>query len=69
MTDISSRYMLDAIGAGITPRVGDRDWAEIWLESPEHQKVLAEIEAIKRSGLSKPDTSSKKTQTCMLSSA
>lgn len=27
--------MLDAIGAGIAPRVGDRDWGEIWRDSEE----------------------------------
>lgn len=39
--------MLDAIGAGLTPRVGDRDWAELWHESPESQETLDEIERIK----------------------
>ncbi|VDB90213.1 unnamed protein product [Peniophora sp. CBMAI 1063] len=55
-----AEYMLDAIGAGITPRVGDKDWAEIWLESPEYKKVVAEIEDIKQRGLAKPDDSNKK---------
>ena len=59
-----AEYMLDAIGAGITPRVGDRDWAEIWLDSPEYQRVRAEIEDIKQRGLAKPDNSNKKTQAC-----
>ena len=39
--------MLDAIGAGLTPRVGDRDWAEVWRESPEFQETLDEIARIK----------------------
>ncbi|KAH8835157.1 P-loop containing nucleoside triphosphate hydrolase protein [Flagelloscypha sp. PMI_526] len=25
-----AEYMLDAIGAGLTPRIGDRDWNDIW---------------------------------------
>jgi ATP-binding cassette subfamily G (WHITE) protein 2 (SNQ2) len=39
--------MLDAIGAGLAPRVGDCDWAELWHESPEFQQTLDEIERIK----------------------
>jgi len=39
--------MLDAIGAGLTPRVGDRDWAELWRESPEFEETLEEIARIK----------------------
>lgn len=46
--------MLDAIGAGLTPRIGGRDWAEIWLESPEHEKALQEIKHIKEEALAKP---------------
>lgn len=42
-----AEYMLDAIGAGLTPRVGDRDWAELWHESPEFQETLDEIAGIK----------------------
>jgi len=40
--------MLDAIGAGLTPRVGDRDWADVRHESPEFQETpLHEIAQIK----------------------
>ena len=46
--------MLDAIGAGLTPRVGNRDWADIWRESPEFQETLQDIEQIKITGLNKP---------------
>ena len=42
-----AEYMLDAIGAGLTPRVGDRDWADIWRDSPEFRETLDEIEYIK----------------------
>ena len=46
--------MLDAIGAGLTPRVGSRDWADIWRDSPEFREVLEQIEHIKATGLQKP---------------
>ncbi|KAI0031252.1 ABC-2 type transporter-domain-containing protein [Vararia minispora EC-137] len=49
-----AEYMLDAIGAGIAPRIGDRDWAEIWLDSPEYKKTIEEIDTIKQRGLSRP---------------
>lgn len=42
-----AEYMLDAVGAGLTPRIGDRDWAELWRESPEFRETLDEIERIK----------------------
>ncbi|KAI0673639.1 ABC-2 type transporter-domain-containing protein [Trametes maxima] len=43
-----AEFMLDAIGAGLTPRIGDRDWKDHWLDSQEYQDVLAEIERIKK---------------------
>ena len=46
--------MLDAIGAGLTPRVGDRDWADVWRDSLEFKSTLREIEQIKTTGLAKP---------------
>lgn len=39
--------MLEAIGAGVSARVGDRDWADIWAESNERKAVLQGIETIK----------------------
>ncbi|KAJ7687385.1 ABC-2 type transporter-domain-containing protein [Mycena rosella] len=42
-----AEYMLEAIGAGTTPRVGDRDWKDIWLDSAECQKLRDDIAAIK----------------------
>lgn len=42
-----AEYMLEAVGAGLTPRIGDRDWAELWRESPEFQETLDEIERVK----------------------
>ncbi|PFH49054.1 hypothetical protein AMATHDRAFT_63985 [Amanita thiersii Skay4041] len=54
-----AEYMLEAIGAGVTPRIGDRDWKDIWLDSPEYQKAKHEIQAIKAAALQKPITDSK----------
>ncbi len=38
-----AEWMLDAIGAGIAHRIGDRDWGEIWRESDELASAKAEI--------------------------
>ena len=59
-----AEYMLEAIGAGVTSRVGDRDWKDVWLDSPEHQKVLREIEQIKRDGLARPAPEKSNESTC-----
>jgi ATP-binding cassette, subfamily G (WHITE), member 2, SNQ2 len=48
-----AEYMLEAIGAGITPRVGDRDWKDIWLDSPEFALTRMEIEEIKHKSLTR----------------
>ena len=53
-----------AIGAGVTPRIGDRDWKDIWLESPEFQKTVDEIATIKAEALSRPAPEKKMTSTC-----
>lgn len=42
-----AEWMLDAIGAGQTPRIGDRDWGEVWSTSPELEQVKEEIVQIK----------------------
>jgi ABC-type multidrug transport system permease subunit len=42
-----AEWMLDAIGAGQTRRIGDRDWGEIWRTSPELEQVKREIVQIK----------------------
>jgi ATP-binding cassette, subfamily G (WHITE), member 2, SNQ2 len=44
-----AEYMLGAIGAGTAPRIGHRDWKDIWLDSPEFQLVKEEIRELKRS--------------------
>lgn len=42
-----AEWMLDAIGAGQTPRIGDRDWGDIWRESPELEKTKSDIVKMK----------------------
>ncbi|KAJ5702593.1 hypothetical protein N7488_010141 [Penicillium malachiteum] len=42
-----AEWMLDAIGAGQTRRIGDRDWADIWRTSPELVQVKEHIIQIK----------------------
>lgn len=59
-----AEYMLEAIGAGVAPRIGNKDWKDIWLESPEFKQVLAEIEQIKAEGLSRPEPAKADTRTC-----
>ena len=56
--------MLDAIGAGLAPRIGDRDWKDIWLESPEYGVMRREIEEIKQDGLSRPAPPKEEETTC-----
>lgn len=47
-----AEYILDAIGAGMAPRIGHRDWKDIWLESPEFQVVKEEIRELRLSATS-----------------
>ena len=42
-----AEWMLDAIGAGQTRRIGDRDWGDIWRTSPEQEMLKEEIIQIK----------------------
>ncbi|TFY71815.1 hypothetical protein EVG20_g1190 [Dentipellis fragilis] len=58
-----AEYMLDAIGAGISPRVGDRDWKDVWRDSSEFQAVLADINSIKQRALARPNQEDAKNQT------
>lgn len=58
-----AEYMLDAIGAGVQPRIGDRDWKDVWLDSPECEKVRREIGEIKAAGLARPLDNRKKMST------
>lgn len=57
--------MLEAIGAGVTPRVGPTDWKDVWLDSSECARVKEEIKALKSAALSRPsETNSELTKTC-----
>lgn len=42
-----AEFMLDAIGAGIAPRIGDRDWGELWRESREFITIKERITEMK----------------------
>lgn len=46
-SDNIAEFMLEAIGAGSTPRVGNRDWADIWDDSPELANVKDTISQFK----------------------
>ncbi|GAA6062867.1 hypothetical protein JCM10212_000789 [Sporobolomyces blumeae] len=45
-----AEYMLEAIGAGSSKQVGNRDWADLWLESRQFAQVKQEIAEIKQRG-------------------
>ncbi|CZS90575.1 hypothetical protein WAI453_004112 [Rhynchosporium graminicola] len=55
-----AEYMLDAIGAGQAARVGDRDWAEIFAESPELANIKDRISQMKTERLADVATHVKK---------
>lgn len=58
-----AEHMLEAIGAGLSPRIGPRDWAEIWNSSTECEQVCEEIQHIKLQGIvSHPDNNNASTQ-------
>ena len=42
-----AEWMLDAIGAGTTPRLGNRDWGDVWRDSPELVQTKQDIIRIK----------------------
>ncbi|KAH7168191.1 ABC-2 type transporter-domain-containing protein [Fusarium sp. MPI-SDFR-AT-0072] len=42
-----AEFMLEAVGAGSAPRIGDRDWADVWKESPEFACVKRTITQIR----------------------
>ncbi|KAL2259850.1 hypothetical protein VTK26DRAFT_6321 [Humicola hyalothermophila] len=46
-TDNVAEFMLEAIGAGSSPRIGNRDWADIWADSPELANVKETISRLK----------------------
>lgn len=59
--------MLDAIGAGLAPRIGDRDWKDIWLDSPEYRETREEIDRIKTEALALPAPEKSHESTCKCS--
>ncbi|KAI6133706.1 pleiotropic drug resistance ABC transporter [Pisolithus croceorrhizus] len=58
-----AEYMLEAIGAGLSPRVGPRDWKDVWLDSSEYKRVRQEINEIKAQALANPAPPQPKTKT------
>lgn len=56
--------MLEAIGAGVSPRIGDRDWKDVWQDSPEYKAVINEIATIKSIGLTHAESEQKDTKMC-----
>ncbi|KAL5426170.1 hypothetical protein PMIN04_002068 [Paraphaeosphaeria minitans] len=42
-----AEWMLDAIGAGSTPRIGKHDWADVWRDSAEFAQVKEDISRMK----------------------
>lgn len=58
-----AEYMLDAIGAGSQKRVGPRDWADVYLDSPLFKENREEITRLKEQSLREfQDESSSSTQ-------
>lgn len=60
-----AEFMLEAVGAGVAPRMGDRDWKDVWLDSPEREKLVQEIAEIKENGLAHPQTGNKIAGICV----
>lgn len=48
-TDNVPEFMLEAIGAGSAPRIGNKDWADIWEDSAELANVKDTISQLKES--------------------
>ncbi|PWN34157.1 putative ATP-binding multidrug cassette transport protein [Meira miltonrushii] len=57
-----AEYMLDAIGAGSQPRVGDRDWADWYLDSDLYKENLQTIAHLNEQGVKKPVAEGRKSQ-------
>ncbi|PWZ02396.1 putative ATP-binding multidrug cassette transport protein [Testicularia cyperi] len=57
-----AEYMLDAIGAGSQPRVGDKDWADWYLESKLYEENVRTIEQINAEGVAKPKSEVRTTE-------
>ena len=59
-----AEYMLEAIGAGVTPRVGDQDWKDTWLKSREFVNMKEEIATIKKTALLEEEPDHRRMTTC-----
>ena len=46
-----AEYMLEAIGAGVTARIGSQDWGDLWTESTEFAEIKKEIVRLREEGL------------------
>ncbi|KAI4195627.1 MAG: hypothetical protein LQ350_007098 [Teloschistes chrysophthalmus] len=55
-----AEWMLDAIGAGMQGRIGDRDWGELWRESSELANVKDQISRMKATRMQEVGASQKK---------
>ncbi|KAI0307355.1 ABC-2 type transporter-domain-containing protein [Multifurca ochricompacta] len=38
-----AEHILDVTGAGLTPRIGNRDWRDVWLDSPEFHLIFSHL--------------------------
>ncbi|KAL9019649.1 MAG: hypothetical protein Q9185_003114 [Variospora sp. 1 TL-2023] len=54
-----AEWMLDAVGAGMSQRIGDRDWGERWRESAELANVKDDISQMKASRMQAVGSDSK----------
>ncbi|PLW16746.1 hypothetical protein PCANC_12305 [Puccinia coronata f. sp. avenae] len=53
-----AEFMLEAIGGGTQRQMGgDKDWADRWLESEEHQENKREIEMLNKESIASDDAS------------
>lgn len=54
-----AEFMLEAIGAGSSEQAmgGPQDWADRWLESPEHAANLAQIQKLKEQSVNLDESS------------
>lgn len=60
-----AEYMLEAIGAGVTARIGSRDWGDLWIESKEFAETKKEIIRLGEEGLKdNPTEQAERAATC-----
>lgn len=57
-----AEWMLEAIGAGQAPRIGDRDWGDIWQSSSELANTKEEIARIKTDRIAEVGSSETKVE-------